>query len=258
MYQWVKPLASPIVWVLLLMAFGLVLERFRSRKRLSRCGQFSVVAAALLLYLLSIPAVSGWLLYGLENRHRPPGKEVLADLDLVVILGGGYHPSGKFRASPEPNGLTYARLVGGLRAFRETRAATLALSGGGRSGETEAGVMKSLAKEFNVAPEKLITETRSYNTMTQAIELRKLLEVTAAHRIGLVTSALHMSRSERAFRAVFAEQSIVPIPVGYRYSPSEGLLDHLTPSARSLAVSTEAIHEWIGMAWYVVRYGSRP
>jgi len=248
MRELVESISTPIVWVLLLMAFGLVLGRFRSRRRLALWGWFSVMAAALLLYLLSIPAVSDRLLYALECRHLPPRQELLARLDLVVILGGGRYQAGEFRDSPEPSGLTYARVVGGVKAFRQSQTATLALCGG------EAGVMETLAMELGVPQEKMIAETSSQNTMENATELRKLLVPKANRRIGLATSALHMPRAERVFRQVFAEDTIIPLPVNYLYTPPEGLLETLIPSARAFKASTDALHEWIGMIWYAIRY----
>lgn len=248
MYKLVKSLSTPIVWVLLLMIFGLVLQRFRARRRLTLCGWFSVLGAALLLYLLSIPAVSNQLLYALEGQHRTPRPELLSKLDVVAILGGGQYRAGTFRESPEPSGLTYARVAGGVNAFRQHQAAALALCGG------EAHAMKTLAMDLGVPPENMIIEASSQNTMENATELRNLLAPAGHRRIGVVTSALHMTRAERVFKQVFAGDTIIPIPVNFLYDPPPERLQAVIPSARAFKTSTDALHEWIGMIWYAIRY----
>jgi uncharacterized SAM-binding protein YcdF (DUF218 family) len=247
MLELVESLSTPIMRVLMLMAFGLVLQRFRSRKRLALWGRLSAMAAAILLYLLSIPLPSGRLLYALECQHRPPQQELLSRLDLVTILGGGRQPAGEFREFPEPSGLTYARVIGGVKVFKQSQAATLGLCG------DEARVMKTLAMELGVPQEKMIAETSSQNIMENAAEIRKLLAPGANRRIGLVTSALHMPRAERIFRQVFAEDTIIPLPVNYLNTPPERLLEAVIPSARALNAGTDVLHEWIGMIWYAIR-----
>lgn len=257
MYKIVESFTTPIVWVLILMIFGLILEFKQPRKRLLYCGKILIIVAGLVLYLFSIPAISNKLLYSLESQYHQPNIEHTSSLDLVVVLGAGYHPSGGLRKSAEPNGLVYTRIFGGVKAFKNSGAKTLVLCGGGdndSSDETDANVMKTLAMELGVQEEKIITENKSNNTMENATELKRLLFTKRKRHIGLVTSALHMPRSDRVFKQVFTEDTIIPIPVGYRYSPSKNCFNSMIPSSGSFHKSTEAIHEWIGMLWYKIRY----
>jgi uncharacterized SAM-binding protein YcdF (DUF218 family) len=90
--------------------------------------------------------------------------------------------------------------------------------------------------------------------MENASELAKLLSSTEKRRIGLVTSALHILRSEKAFRKQFPNDTIVPIPVNYIYSPDQHNLRSFVPSADALSTSNYALHEWIGIIWYFMRY----
>ena len=73
-------------------------------------------------------------------------------------------------------------------------------------------------------------------------------------QIGLVTSALHMLRFEKTFKKQFPNGIIVPIPVNYIYSPEWYYLKHWIPSAKTLLNSNYAIHEWIGIVYYSIRY----
>ena len=256
MYQLIASIATPIMWVLGLMVLGLILGLRQRRKMLCFVGRLLIIVAGLVLYLFSIPAISDRLLYSLESQHRQPDVDALSSLDLVVVLGGGYHPSGGFREYAEPSGLAYARVLGGVKAFKNSGAGALAVCEGWQDQARESGaeVMKALAIELGIQEDKIITEDKSKNTMENATELKRLLAPKEQRQIGLVTSALHMPRSERVFRQVFAGDTIVPIPAGYLYTPSKRYLESMTPSARALQMSTEAIHEWIGMLWYIIRY----
>ncbi|HEC03775.1 MAG TPA: YdcF family protein [Phycisphaerales bacterium] len=148
------------------------------------------------------------------------------------------------------------RQGGGVRVFKRSGAKILVLSGGGSpwGTETEAVVMKNLACELGVEQGRIVTEQESYNTMEQAVLLAKLLSGKKDRRIGLVTSALHMLRSEKTFRSRFPEDTIVPVPVNYLYKPPRRHVKSIIPSVKALSESTCAVHEWIGLVWYSIRY----
>ncbi|MHC4424899.1 MAG: YdcF family protein [Planctomycetota bacterium] len=256
MIELLKSFATPIVWVLTLMALGLILTIRSPKRPRYKVGKYALFLGMCILFLFSTEQVSNLLVYSLECQYKMPLDEVPSDLDIVVILGGGMNTSGGFRERPEAGGLTYARLFNGVRVFKRTSAKTLALCGGSRkqNAESEAEVMKALACELGVRESQIITEARSRNTMENAAELARLLPSTEGRRIGLVTSALHMFRSERVFRKQFPHDTIVPIPVNYVYSPDWRDLRGLVPSNGALSESNYAIHEWLGMVWYAIRY----
>jgi uncharacterized SAM-binding protein YcdF (DUF218 family) len=256
MYILIKSMTTPIMWVLSLMVLGLILSLRPQRKRLCFLGRVLIIIAGLVLYVFSIPAISNRLMYSLESQYNQPDKETLSNLDIVVVLGAGYYPSIGLREHAEPSGLAYARVFGAVKAFKNSGADALAFCEGWRDQANESGaeVMKAFAMELGVTEDKIITEDRSQNTMENCTKLKTLL-IPKKHRIiGLVTSASHMPRSQNVFRKVFSEDEIVPIPVAYRYTPEENILKRMIPSARELQNSTEAIHEWIGMFWYKIRY----
>lgn len=243
-----KSLATPIVWILVLMALGLILIIQPAKKLRFKLGKCALFLGMCILFLLSIEPVSNLLIYCLECQYKLPSDEVLSDLDMVVILGGGANISGGFREHAEARGLTYARLFNGVRIYKRSGARTLALCGGSSE------VMKTLARELGVQESKIIIETRSGTTMENATELAKLLPPTEQRRIGLVTSALHMLRSEKTLKKQFPNDTIVPIPVNYIYSPDWYYLKGFVPSTNTLLKSNYAIHEWIGIVYYSIRY----
>lgn len=123
-----------------------------------------------------------------------------------------------------------------------------------RTAKAELKVIGRLATELGVPEKNTMTETKSRNTMEHAIDLAELLCQRKNRRIGPVSSALHMLRSDRAFRKQFSEDTIVPIPVGHIYSLRRYNLKSLIPSAGTLSTSSSALHEWIGIIWYSMRY----
>ena len=256
MVHLLKSACTPIVWSLALIVLGLILAKCLRKRSAPKLGWLLVLSGLLILYLFSISPVSRLLAYSLESRYRLPSDEILATLDTVIILSGGMNASGGLRGYPEMGGITYSRLVSGVNIFKRSSAKTLIVSGGGpvRSPESEGEVMKALAIELGVPDSQIIAETESHNTMEQAVILAELLSATKGKRIGLVTSALHMMRSERAFESRFPDDTIVPIPVNYLYIPPECDIKSIIPSAGELATSTGAVHEWIGMIWYAIRY----
>jgi uncharacterized SAM-binding protein YcdF (DUF218 family) len=105
---------------------------------------------------------------------------------------------------------------------------------------------------LGVPEENILTETTSGNTMENANGLAERLPDGSGRRIGLVTSATHMLRSQRVFRQHFIDDVIVPIPVHHVFDPDPWRIKALRPSVTSLAESTAAIHEWIGLLWYAI------
>ncbi len=114
--------------------------------------------------------------------------------------------------------------------------------------------MKNLAIQLGVPQDSIIVETNSHNTMEHAVELAKLFPPEEKLKIGLVTSALHMLRSERAFKKKFHSDSIIQIPVNYIYSSPKFNLKSFIPSSGALSQSTDALHELIGILWFSIRY----
>lgn len=250
----VKSLATPLVWVLILLVLGLVWVKFSRRK--AHLGWYAVLLATLILLAFSFPPFANMLTYSLESRVPIPTDDALSRLDVVVVLGGGGYPSGGFRREAELADRSYPRLYHGVRIFQQGHARLLAFCGGVlRAGkESEADIMKAMALQLGVPADQILTETDSSNTMENAAGLADVLPKGAGRCIGLVTSATHMLRSVQRFRKQFPDDTVVPIPVHYRYDPDPWSMKGLRPSVESLAESTAAVHEWIGLLWYAVRY----
>jgi len=252
----VKSLATPIVWIAALLVVGVILTRRARKKGGSGIGWYAVLVGTLLLLALSFKPTAKALVYSLECRYRPAQPGVLETLDTVVVLGYCARPSGGLRVAAELAGDAYGRLFAGVKAFKESGANLLALCGGRsrEDTESEAEVMKAVALYMGCPRDKILTETRSHDTMQNAAYLAELLPAGQNRRIGLVTSAWHMLRAEKVFKGQFPNDTIVPVPTNYLYDPVRWSAGTFVPSVEALRQSTVALHEWIGIAWYSLRY----
>jgi uncharacterized SAM-binding protein YcdF (DUF218 family) len=115
----------------------------------------------------------------------------------------------------------------------------------------EASDLATLLRFLGVAPEAILEDARSRTTRENAVEARRLLDPLAARRILLVTSALHMPRAAALFRGQGFE--VVPAPTDWLVVESGprsrlGVALSLLPNVESLAVTTRALREWLGLA----------
>ncbi|MEN6578366.1 MAG: YdcF family protein [Phycisphaerales bacterium] len=252
----IKSLATPLGWVLLLLAAGLILTRFRRSGRRFRVGWCCLLAGTLILLVFSLDPVANLLTYSLECRYQSLSAEVLKTLDVVVVLGGGAYPSGGLRREPDLSRYAYPRLYRGVEYFQNSSAAVIAFCGGPpRPGtENEADIMQAMAVTLGVPRERTVVEPHSANTMMNATGLAEILPEGEGRRIGVVTSAMHMMRSKRVFEQVFPRDTIVPLPVHFMHDPAPWITPKITPKVSHLEKSTMALHEWIGILWYAVRY----
>lgn len=250
-----KALLMPLPWILLLLIVGLILSRPSQNKRRIKTGRYMILTGTLFLFFLSLLPVSNLIIYSLEGKYVPVSDEALSSLDIMVIIDGGLNAVGSHKDNPEPSGITYSRLLNGVRFYKQSSAEILALSGGVSQPDTEsaAEVMKKIAMELGVQESSIVIETNSRNTMENASELVKVLPEGQGRRIGLVTSTLHIKRATKAFSKSFPNDTIVPIPVNHQYNPVPFNITTIVPSAGVFANSSQVLRDWIALLWYTIK-----
>jgi uncharacterized SAM-binding protein YcdF (DUF218 family) len=239
-------LLPPLNLVILCMAGALM------RRRWPRLGGFFVFMSLFTLLLLSTSAGAKWLAGTLESQISPLPDHGLRSAQAIVILGGG-----RMKNAPEYGGQetvnlhSLARLRYGARLHRESGLPILVTGGKPDGGhEPEAALMaKALRKEFAVPVQWI--EFSSSHTAENAQYSVRLLKPAGIQRIVLVTDALHMPRA----LSIFTQYgfNVIPAPTGF-LSTSPGSPADFIPRASALAQSHYALHEWIGLAWYRLRY----
>lgn len=245
------PPAGPLL-VLLLLLVGGMRARATGTRRVLTALSLLVVAGTL---ALGTPMVARLLAGGLEVRHPvlpsagplPPGPEA------IVILGAGLYTNAPEYGGDSPSGTLLVRLRYAATLARRTGLPLLAT--GGRvfgAGSSEASVMRAVLEDEFGVPVRWLEEA-SRNTAENARESARILLPAGIKRVFVVTHALHMPRAMASFRRAGLEPVAAPTRFITRPRGRPLLLDAF-PTYGALSVSAQALHEYLGMAWYRLRY----
>jgi uncharacterized SAM-binding protein YcdF (DUF218 family) len=221
-----------------------------SVKKRSKTAFFFQITLLGLLYFLSIRPVSHWLLSPIENQF-PSGKAISDKTQYIVILGGG-SVSRNGHQSLSSDGMV--RVVEGYILHKQTGFPVI-LSGGKVYNDqgplSESEIAKERLIQMGMRPEYIKIEPESRNTFENA---SKVNELYAPESIVLVTAAYHMKRSVAAFQSQGID--VQPYPVNFKTEERKSRFLDFLPSMGSLNNSYYAFHEYIGMAYYAIRYPS--
>lgn len=243
--EW-KPILSALVLPPagpLLLAFLGVLVSLRRRG----LGLAVATLGIALAYALSTNAVALLLARQLMPGVVAVKPQDLANVQALVVLGGGVLPTAPEYGSAQPSDHSLQRIRYGAWLARQT-GKPLAFSGGlgwGASGmqvEAEGAVARRvLQQEYGLALRW--SEERSRDTAENAARMAEVLRPERIVRIGLVTDATHMPRAAAAFRAAGFE--VVPAPTDFPIVHGRPVLEWL-PSPHGAATNRSLLREWLG------------
>jgi len=245
---------------LLIMPVGLVLLLGLLALLLSCLGRrsWSIVVALsglLLLLISATPFVAQRLYGGLESRYPPQPLAQIPVSGCIILLGGAV-------GSPLPPrqdielGEAVDRVYKAAQLFREGKGGRVFVTAGNQPwsapGPSEASLIGELLVEWGVPAAAIQLEGRSRNTRENALHLQPQLKAAGCGRALLVTSAAHMPRAVAAFNALGI--AVYPVSTDVRVLQLGGytLLDFL-PDAGALAMTSDALREWIGQKVYAWR-----
>ncbi|RMH51086.1 MAG: YdcF family protein [Zetaproteobacteria bacterium] len=237
--------------VLLMAAAGMATLRRRQ-------GRLLLAASLLLLALLSLRPVADLLLIPLEQRYPPLSHWSPRPGDAVVVLGGGVHARApEYAGRDAPSDATLQRIAFALHLTAGRGRVPLWTSGGAvlheGEQETEGAVMRRWLVARGLPPDRVHAEEGSANTWQNALLLGPALRAAGVRRVVLVTTAWHMPRAVWCFRRL--GMVVLPAPCDYSSSQqSYTPLDWL-PDADALDDSVRALHEYLGLLYYRLRYG---
>lgn len=220
-----------------------------------RAGRAIAVAALGTLVVLCTGYGARTLVRPLERMNAPLAATAGTGAQAIVVLSAGrVADAPEYGGEDIPDMLALTRLRYAARLHRETGLPIL-VSGGNVSPRPDVtpqaeAMARALRDDFRTPVRWL--ESTSKDTAENAQHSARILRQDGIGRILLVTDAMHMPRAQRAFAANGLE--VVPAPTHF-LGESHGASRLLIPNAESLRRSQYAIHEWIGMAWYRVRYG---
>jgi uncharacterized SAM-binding protein YcdF (DUF218 family) len=234
--------------IFLLLGVGLLLL-----KRAPKASRAILWSSLFVGYLLSTPMVANFLHHSLEfHPALQPVDIANHNASAIVVLS-----SGRYKDAPEYGGdtlgkETLVRVRYGAYLHRQTDLPII-VSGGivhSDEGKTLAQVMAdSLANDFGI--NDVLLEGQSRTTGENALYTKQLLDELGMHRIFLVTSSSHMARSVASFEQQGIE--VIPAPTAFKRSDDPWMFQ-IMPSAYYLYETRVALHEWLGMLWYKIRY----
>ncbi|MFZ3236445.1 MAG: YdcF family protein [Stellaceae bacterium] len=249
MLQWISysTLVPPNLFVLLTLIGVALAWRWR------RAGLVLATVSVLCLYLTATPVVSFLLIRSADKLAGVvPSLPLPAPPGAIIVL------SAEYRHSDEPGGrdvvgpVTLDRLAAAARQQRRTGLPIL-VSGGWLKGADDslAGMMaESLGSDFGV-PVRW-REERSRTTYENALYSAEILRRAGISSALVVTNPWHMARALWSFYAVGYPVAAAPLSEGRALPLSPAIV---FPDIPALLGSYYALHELIGLAWYVVRYG---
>jgi len=237
LYAWLLP---PGIFLL-----AILLAYFFCRK--SKNARWLLYVFAL-VYLLSIQAVSNFVIKPLENAYPQPAVSELKDAQAIVVLGGGsYSGVSDFDGEGQLSADAANRLFMGLRLHKALGLPVI-MSGGKvfSYSASEADVAYRLLKAGGVEEKYLIKEDRSRNTAGNAKFTKEICGQKHFNKVVLVTSAYHMPRSVAFFQREGVD--VIPYPADYRTDKKTVLNAFaFTPSAGCLYDTSTAVKEYLGL-----------
>ena len=203
--------------------------------------------------------LSGGLIRHLEWQYLPSNS--VSEANCIVILSGGVLS----RIPPRPTievGEAGDRVLYGAYLFRQGKAPRIVCTGnvatGGFAARPVSEDMAELLETLGVPKQAIITETKSGNTHEHAKNLYPVFQERGFTNVLLVTSAMHMPRSIGAFRRLCPGIEFIAAPTDFRVTegipkPWYSKATALIPTPKNLSDFSEAMHEYLGLAYYKLR-----
>lgn len=243
-----RALAAFPIPLILLLAVGVLLGLRRG------LGRLLVTVATVMLVAVCLPSVGRLLERPLiaaapvfDPAHDP------RDAAILVPTAGIF---------PDAAALWWPSSESVLRAVvgRKLHAATglpLLLIGGSPRGESEseamvvARAMQLVDSRDNPVP-GVFLETAAANSMETAAAAKPILDQLGVHHIVLITSPTHTARMAASLRHLGYTVSIHIDEEAPTMDEPLGALEPFIPSADGLWRSTGAVHEYLGIVWYLL------
>lgn len=218
-------------------------------------GKLLILASLISLWLASAPIVAYHLIEILQNQYPTLSLNTLNDpttRGVIVVLGGGDAINVEQGIKHTVSEVTLSRVRYAAYLHKKLNLPII-VSGGSSNGsrDTEADLMiAALQDNFNIT--NAIKEDKSINTAEESQFLVALLKQHHFDIVYLVTNAWHMPRSVYIFKHEGIK--VIPAPMGYEvYDHHYSLLSYF-PNVQALYATSIAMHEFIGLCWYYLRY----
>ena len=214
-----------------------------------RSGIAVALVSSLCLYAAAMPAVSSYLLRGVESEV--PANVDLSAAQAIVVLGGDVRVGDGATIPDRLGPLSLERAVLGAEAYRRLHLPVV-VSGGRVAGAQESeGALMRAALTTDFAVPVAWSEERSRTTWENALYTARLLLPQKLATVVVVTQAWHLPRALWAFKRA----GLTPLPwPAPRTALRVGTAGDFLPSLGALRDTFYALHEMIGGFVYRLRY----
>jgi uncharacterized SAM-binding protein YcdF (DUF218 family) len=238
-----------VVFVLLLVALMLV----RYGKRRSSVGALALAMAV--LWVASMPLTARLAYRNIESHYPPTPLDQVPAGGCIIVLGGVVAAPILPRVDIEMND-AIDRVYKAAELYRAGKAPYVIVTGGNQpwseTGTAEAELIREVLMGWGVPEDVIFLEGSSRNTRENALYSRNIINSIACESPLLVTSAAHMPRAVAAFDNVGVRVTPVATDVRIAGAALPALMDFI-PSASALAMTSDAIREWIGQKVYALQ-----
>ncbi len=254
MYELLVSLIKPLPFFFAMGTIGLVWT-WRGRGGGSRRPLAMVTASFACLAISCTPAFAFFACGTLEWMYPWVVGRPEEPIDAIVVFSCEFSHSHPLRPEPEMGRDTLLRCQRALRMYRQDSPLPVLVSGGeikfDSRGATSAGEMAKFLALQGVAKSDLLIEDRSATTYENAVESAKLLRKHGLNKVALVVDHVDLFRAVRCCE----KQGIQVVPCGTnrRAARFEWTAANFVPSPRGAAATHRAAHEWLGVAWYLLK-----
>lgn len=225
------------------MIFLLLIAGFTIQKKWPKLAFVCKSSAVILLLFFSYGPTSDMLIKGLEDKYpvyqNQPAK-------FISVLGSGHNSEARFSAQEQLSNPGRARLLEGIRIYKQLSGSKMIFSGfGGSDPMAHSQIMKQAAISLGVNEQDIITFSEPKDTHQEALVIKGFV---ADQPLILVTSASHLPRAT----ALFEKQGVKVIP-----APADFTIKQIRQTgfsnykfeAENILKSERAIHEYLGILY---------
>ena len=227
----------------------MLLGAYLLRRRVPKVSWTLGILAITSLWVLAAPVTANYLVKTLEQTPAiSPAKLADISADVIIILSGVQNETTPEFGQPVSGNEQLARIRYGAMLQRAT-GLPIVLSGGSVRGDEKRSLAETMAFDLKTGYGGNVSwlEKKSRTTSENAKYSYAILAPKKKTTILLVTSALHMPRSIWSFE--HAGFKVIPAPTSF--TPQKPLIfNSFIPNAHSLKLSSQVIHEWLGILTY--------
>ena len=239
-------LIKPLVWVLVLLLFGLFHKNVNRRRKF-------VIGALVVFFFFTNDFIADTFMRGWEI---PAIKDetIIKPYDIGIVLGGMIAYDKSFERPQFDRGSD--RIFQAIKLYKEGKIRKILLDGGSgsitESDILEAPLLKQYLLQIGIPDSVIIVEKHSRNTHENATFVKPILDSICPHgSYLLITSASHMKRALKCF-----EKAGIPVTCysADRYSgPPKFVFDYMfIPDKWALVSWDVLLHEWVGYITYKI------